>query len=674
MPMTARELLEMRNLTGVSVSPKGDLVAVRVDQAHLDSNTETLTWYVVPVAGGAGRFACDAGEPNVGFFGVPVNVAAGEWVMPVWAPDQRAIFYRALDHREVQIWRCTIAGAHAERVTDNPADVEKFALSPDGKTLYYQTGATRQAIIDAEQRELDRGTLLQPSGFTMFGVGRNVPINGRLAVGRFDWTRLDMGTLLSQAPRQIWALDLQTAETHLASAQEQASVEWPDRDGSLPGHRSVRFLQASSNGRWRVFLEPSASAHGARIEWMRPGSAAIPCTAAACTGDIRELAWSTRCSEVYFWREEGGNYRALYALSIPRGAVRQIMRTDEFLTGFGGEFYRPKPCPITRDIAVCIAERIASPPQLVALNLRSGQRTSLYDPNPDFEASRFGSTERLDITDGEGDRSFGYVVNPLGYRRGTRYPLIITQYRCPGFGRGGGGNEQPIHAYSARGFAVLCFDRPNLLDAAVAASQDIKFRNTQMVLVSLEVAVAQLARQGLIDPERVGITGLSNGAQNTVYAISHSTRFAAASIAGDGVDPILYYLDGGNAAMKPMEVTFGLPAASDPDADPLWREFSAALRADRMDTPLLMQSAELEMPGAMQLYTSLIERNKPVEAIVYANEYHQKFQPRHRLAVYERNLDWFQFWLQGYEDPDPAKREQYVRWERMRNRRTEKNP
>jgi hypothetical protein len=41
-------------------------------------------------------------------------------------------------------------------------------------------------------------------------------------------------------------------------------------------------------------------------------------------------------------------------------------------------------------------------------------------------------------------------------------------------------------------------------------------------------------------------------------------------------------------------------------------------------------------------------------------------QPRHRLAVFERNLDWFRYWLQGARDPDPAKADQYARWDRMR--------
>jgi hypothetical protein len=57
---------------------------------------------------------------------------------------------------------------------------------------------------------------------------------------------------------------------------------------------------------------------------------------------------------------------------------------------------------------------------------------------------------------------------------------------------------------------------------------------------------------------------------------------------------------------------------------------------------------------------------KPVEMWVYPDEYHQKIQPKHRYSVYLRNVDWFRFWLKGEEDPDPAKKEQYERWRKLR--------
>ena len=65
-------------------------------------------------------------------------------------------------------------------------------------------------------------------------------------------------------------------------------------------------------------------------------------------------------------------------------------------------------------------------------------------------------------------------------------------------------------------------------------------------------------------------------------------------------------------------------------------------------------------------YTIPLIREHRADLYVFPHEPHQKFQPKHKLAVYERNLDWFRFWLQDYEDADPAKREQYTHWREMR--------
>ena len=51
---------------------------------------------------------------------------------------------------------------------------------------------------------------------------------------------------------------------------------------------------------------------------------------------------------------------------------------------------------------------------------------------------------------------------------------------------------------------------------------------------------------------------------------------------------------------------------------------------------------------------------------IYANELHMKNQPKHCYEIFERNVDWFKFWLRGQEDPDPAKTEQYAGWRELR--------
>jgi hypothetical protein len=86
--------------------------------------------------------------------------------------------------------------------------------------------------------------------------------------------------------------------------------------------------------------------------------------------------------------------------------------------------------------------------------------------------------------------------------------------------------------------------------------------------------------------------------------------------------------------------------------------------ADRIHTAILENTSDTEFLIYLPLYRSLVDLGKPVELYVYPEELHVRNQPRHRLEVYERNLDWFRFWLKGEESSDPNKDEQYQRWKR----------
>ena len=82
--------------------------------------------------------------------------------------------------------------------------------------------------------------------------------------------------------------------------------------------------------------------------------------------------------------------------------------------------------------------------------------------------------------------------------------------------------------------------------------------------------------------------------------------------------------------------------------------------------PVLMQFPEQEYLYALGYAIPMMLDNR-ADVYVFPNEPHNKFQPRHKLAVYTRNLDWFRFWLQGYEDPVPSKAAQYAYWRTMRS-------
>jgi dipeptidyl aminopeptidase/acylaminoacyl peptidase len=256
-------------------------------------------------------------------------------------------------------------------------------------------------------------------------------------------------------------------------------------------------------------------------------------------------------------------------------------------------------------------------------------------------------------------------VLPLNYESGKRYPLIITTYRDgDSFLRGGTGDEYPIQVFAANGFAVLNFDagktptnKPGDFETAI--------RWLSSPEEGMEAAIKKLVEMGVVDSSRVGLTGLSHGGEMVEYAVGHTGLFRAAVESSiGGRDPLFFYM--GGQYWHKWFADMGLGGLPEAESAPRWRKLSAVLNADYIRTPLLVNAPDSEYVPGLQLFTSLQLLGKPVEMFVYSNELHIKNQPKHRYEIYERNLDWFNFWLKGEEDPDPAKAEQYKRWRELR--------
>jgi hypothetical protein len=65
-------------------------------------------------------------------------------------------------------------------------------------------------------------------------------------------------------------------------------------------------------------------------------------------------------------------------------------------------------------------------------------------------------------------------------------------------------------------------------------------------------------------------------------------------------------------------------------------------------------------------FAGLSYLKKPVDLIYLPDGDHVLQKPWDRIISQQGNVDWFRFWLQGYEDANPAKAAQYRRWEELR--------
>lgn len=89
----------------------------------------------------------------------------------------------------------------------------------------------------------------------------------------------------------------------------------------------------------------------------------------------------------------------------------------------------------------------------------------------------------------------------------------------------------------------------------------------------------------------------------------------------------------------------GYPRAGE-IAPSFWTQSSLDLHADRQPVPILIQASDQEARLALPTYTVLKDAHWPIEMYVFPGESHVKLEPAHRLAMYERSLDWFEKWLE----------------------------
>lgn len=642
---TLTDLVETPDLNSLSVSPDGRWAVVREDRASVRDNDYRLTWWIVDTTGKSPPIRAG------GAGGARIDYAGGVEREPaVWSADSRWFYFRALVDGAVQVWRGRADGGIVEAVTSDDADVTDFTL--DGKTLAvtYRTGETRAAILAAEQAAYDNGVVVDASIDPAQSVHQGMQINGRMASGRLFGNWFWRQGILGGRPLRQRRIDAEGRAEDLGRTEPLPFYNFP-----RPGEDRL----ARTDGAGRTAF--AADIDNVSILSLRAGAQGTPvrCAAAACKVDkLQWLDWTPDGDVVFLATlEDAGTQVGLW--NPATGRARVVVREPGFI-GERGVYGRS--CALARAQVICIVQDVVSPPRLEAIDLRRPRRTVLFDPSRDVRPRLAVTAEKLAWTT-NGYRFNAWLLLPSD-RRAKGLPLFIQYYACTDYLRGGTGDEYPMAALAAQGVAALCVNAAREKGETKETQDSLK--TYKIAVAGLQYGVAQLAKRGVIDPARVGMGGLSFGSEVTMRMVTDTRLIKVASISSVQMEPIYYWYNHvhGDDFRKTLRSAWGLGS---PDETPArWREMSSAANVDRIYTPILMQLPEQESRFNYELFGRLQDRKIPTEMVVFPDEPHLKFQPRHKLSVYERNLDWFRFWLEGVEDGSLGKRAQFARWRALR--------
>ncbi len=385
------------------------------------------------------------------------------------------------------------------------------------------------------------------------------------------------------------------------------------------------------------------------------------------------VAWSSK-----------GNWIYLKQMYIPLDESSTISPAERLKTAFDirvdissrrWEIVAPGDWPSEKAIGIPLdielRQDLNTPPRLFARDAKSGRDAELMDLNPQFRTLLMGHVETVSWTV-HGVTVKAGLYFPPNYEPGKRYPLVIQTHgfdesRFSMDGMNEWSSSFAARPLAAKGFLVLqayAFADPEghktiANDRNLGSTEQESFRSFAKLVY--ESAIDELDRRGLILPEKVGISGFSRTVWFVAYTLTHTDRRFSAAVLTDGIDAGYFQY------MAFRQAEFDLDNGSTPfgaEGIEQWGKESPGFNLDKVHTPVRLVSLDksLGILEAWEWFTGLTILNKPVDLVVIPDGVHLLEKPHDRAIAMNGVVDWFQFWLQGEEDPSKEKTAQYTRW------------
>jgi dipeptidyl aminopeptidase/acylaminoacyl peptidase len=322
---------------------------------------------------------------------------------------------------------------------------------------------------------------------------------------------------------------------------------------------------------------------------------------------------------------------------------------------------------------IVIDEGLNVPPNLKATDKGSGQAKLLTNLNPQIDTLALANVSVITWTASDNMTWSADLYVPPTPRPPRGYPLVIQTHGCTtdkfdvnGFGLDGatGYAAQPL---AGVGIAVLQVGHC----ANSRVKQHLPYfteKSADHELLGYDSGIDLLANEGIADRDKIGLQGHSATSWTVIYAAAHpKAAYKYAAIVSTARNDLGYfsYLATEYGRLWSSQGNGGAPVGNGFDA---FRRAAVPFNLERVSTPILSQEPDglRYLPLMWEVHENLKMLRKPEELMVFPNGTHNLVKPWERLTSQGAAVDWFRFWLQGYEDRDPGKAEQYDRWRHLR--------
>ena len=621
---TIDQLVELRRVVSVALSPDGSRVAYVVREANWDENAfETEIW--LADAGG--------GEPR------RLTNAKKSSDAPAFSPDAKRLAFASDRGEKRQIYLIDPRGGEAEVLTDAEEGVQDFAWSKDAKRIAFKAQDPKsEALKEREKKQGEYEVVGQDRRMVQLHVidvatkkARRLT-EGAFSVFGFDWSPDGSEIVFDHAPSQDPGdggnADLSILEVETGKLRPLVTQAGPDTNPRFsPDGTQVAFESAMARERFYY-------TNGYVAVVPRAGG-----TPTSLTPSFDEDASLVGWGPSGIWFGAGQKTEAgLFRLDPATKAFARVA-LESTPVGFGFSFDRGF------DHVAYVGSSPTAYPEACLAATRGGAVTRLSRLAEQLQGFTLGTSEVVSWKSRDGTPIEGVLRKPAGYAPGQKRPLLVLVHGGPtGTSRPtlvGGTYVYPVEPFLAKGALIL---DPNYRGSA-GYGEAFRSRNVRNLGVGdawdVLAGVDQLVKQGLVDPARVGVMGWSQGGYISAFLATHDAgHFRAVSVGAGISNWVTYYV---NTDIHPF--TRQYLAATPWDDMEIYRKTSPMTYIKSARVPVLIQHGDgdkrVPLPNAYELYQGLVDQGVKAKLVVFKGFGHGLNKPKAVRAALEQNLEWF---------------------------------